>query len=65
VFSNCGKCPQAECARPGRSNIRKPGAHEITGNLELADMAVAGDGHTPDFENTPWKQAAAEVKTEA
>jgi len=21
----------------------------------LADMAVAGDGHTPYFENTPWE----------
>jgi len=38
---------------PGRINIRQPRAHEITENLELAGMAVAGDGHTPYFENTP------------
>jgi hypothetical protein len=25
----------------------------------LVDMAVAGDGHTPDFENTPWQTEAA------
>jgi hypothetical protein len=36
----------------GRSNCRRPRAHGITESLQLADMAVAGDGHTPCFENT-------------
>jgi len=60
-----GKRPQTECTRPGRSNIRQPGAHEMTENLEPAGGAVVGDGHTPDFENTPWKREVARVKTEA
>jgi len=37
----------------------------MTEDLEPAGMAVAEDGHTPYFENTPWKRAAAKVKTEA
>jgi len=52
-------------ARPGLSNICQPGAHEMTENLELASMAVAGDGHTPNFEYTLQKRAVAKVKQEA
>ncbi len=36
----------------GRSNFRQPKAHGITENLPWVDMVVAGDGHTPYFENT-------------
>jgi hypothetical protein len=53
LFSNLAKARGRSAPVTGRSNSRQPGAHGILENLWLADMAVAEDGHTPDFENTP------------
>jgi hypothetical protein len=53
VFSKTTNARSRSAPVLGRSNFRRPRAHGITESLQLADMAVAGDGHTPYFENTP------------
>jgi hypothetical protein len=56
VFYNMFSKSTNACSRSapvlGRSNCRRTRAHAITESLQLADMAVAEDGHTPYFENT-------------
>jgi hypothetical protein len=54
VFSKSTNIRSRSAPVLGRSNFRRPREHGITENLQLADMAVAGDGHTPYFENMPW-----------
>jgi hypothetical protein len=51
VFSKSPNVRRRSAPVPGRSNFRRPRAHGITESLQLADMAVAGDGHTPYFEH--------------
>jgi hypothetical protein len=50
VFSKSTNVHSRSAPVPGRSNFCQPGAHGITENLLLANMAVAEDGHTPYFE---------------
>jgi hypothetical protein len=52
VFSKSTNARSRSAPVLGRSNFRRPSEHGITDDLQLADMAVAGDGHTPYFENT-------------
>jgi hypothetical protein len=53
VFSKSTNARSRSAPVLGRSNFRWPRAHGITENLQLADMAVAGDGHTPYFKTRP------------
>ena len=52
VFSKSTNARSRSAPVLGRSNFRRPSEHGIMDDLQLADMAVAGDGHTPYFENT-------------
>ncbi len=52
MFSKSTNARSRSAPVPGRSNCRRAGRHGITEILQLADMAVAGDGHTPYFKNT-------------